>query len=166
MLVLIGDSHFSRARLLIDATNVAVGGATTKDLGPQVAQIPEDSSTIVVSIGTNDAAEHNHVSPEEFSQLLRQLFSSLPEAAKVFFMASPGVVETRPAGALWTSERIASYRDVARRECAFSGVEFIALHEVLAPLGDEAFDSDGLHLSPKAYGVVLGILKGLGSVGE
>lgn len=43
------------------ATLLAVDGATTRSMAPQVARIPEDATWLVVSIGGNDALGHSEI---------------------------------------------------------------------------------------------------------
>lgn len=159
---LLGDSHFARmkrASIALNFTvhNVAVGGITAAEVLDQIASLSSAPDVVFLSIGTNDAARHNQVSLSEFERNLSRIFTVL-RGHRVVFVASPGVVEDRPAGQLWTAEEIASYRDAAQRICASEGVEFLALHRLLEPLGDAAFDADGLHLSGAGYGVLVDAL--------
>ncbi len=82
-LVLMGDSHLARVRrglmsLGPGVRNVAVGGATIKDLDGQLdlvaAMGPE---TVVLSVGTNDAALRSGVSCECFVAGLEQVLVRL-----------------------------------------------------------------------------------------
>lgn len=162
-LVLMGDSHLARVRrglvsLGREVGNVAVGGATVHDLDGQldlVAAIRPE--TVVLSIGTNDAATQRGVSRAHFVAALEQVLVRL-QGRRVVYLTPPGVVESRAAGQHWTNTRIAEYRQAAMDACAERGLARIRAEEILGQLGPRAFAADGLHLNGLGYRTLLPVI--------
>lgn len=160
--VFIGDSHLARVRrslTLIDTAvqNLAVGGSTVVDLASQLVGLEEDAhdASVILSIGTNDAAPWRGISVDRFASGLADTLSKLDVAA-VTYLAPPGLVETRiPAGPSWTNAVIDEYRSAALDICRLHGVLAIRADHLLQPFGPEAFSKDGVHLSGTGYRALL-----------
>lgn len=72
------------------------------------------------------------------------------------YVAPPGVDESRSRGSGdRTNAVLDEYRDAAITTCIDAGAGVVRTERVIAPLGAGAFVSDGLHLSGRAYKVVL-----------
>ena len=159
--VLLGDSHLARVRrdlpaLGPDVCNAAEGGASSLDLLAQAtgAAVEEDD-LVVVSVGTNDAAPWKHVPVTKFAQAVTHCLRSVP-ARHWVYVAPPGVDESRLTGpGDRTNAVLDEYRDAAVSACVEAGASVVRTELVIGPLGADAFASDGLHLSGRAYQVVL-----------
>jgi lysophospholipase L1-like esterase len=160
-IVLLGDSHLARVRrdlpaLGRDVCNAAEGGASSLDLLAQAtgAAVEEDD-LVVVSVGTNDAAPWKHVPMTVFAHTLSQCLQSVP-ARRWVYVAPPGVDESRLSGpGDRTNAVLDAYRDAAVSACDEAGARVVRTERLIGPLGADAFVSDGLHLSGRAYRVVL-----------
>lgn len=164
--VLLGDSHLARVRrdLLVmgpDVRNAAVGGATSLDLRAQTARAGiEEDDVVVVSVGTNDAAPHHRVAVAELADALARCLRSVP-ARRWVYVAPPGVDESRaPGPGARTNAVIDAYREAAVAVCEDAGASVVRTEQVIRPLGADAFVSDGLHLSGRAYRLVLPAIAG------
>jgi lysophospholipase L1-like esterase len=160
-IVLIGDSHLARVRRDLpaigpDVHNAAEGGASSRDLLAQAARAAiSKADTVVVSIGTNDAAPRKSGPVDEFAASLTHCFRSVPARAWVY-VAPPGVDEARLAGTRdRTTAVVDEYRDAALTACEAWGASVVRADEVIGPLGPDAFVDDGLHLSGRAYDLLL-----------
>jgi lysophospholipase L1-like esterase len=72
------------------------------------------------------------------------------------YLAPPGVDESRLTGSGdRTNAVLDDYREAAVSVCDDAGVRVVRTERVIASLGAGAFASDGLHLSGRAYEVVL-----------
>lgn len=172
--VLLGDSHLARVRrdlglIGTDVHNGAVGGATVRALAAQAADARVGrGDVVVVSVGSNDAAPWKQVPLEAFRADLERLLTSVP-AAHWVLVTPPGVDETRlaggggPAGGDRTNEVVDTYRAAAVGAFvgasvgadAVVGASLVRAEEVLRPLGADAFVDDGLHLTGRAYALLL-----------
>ncbi len=160
-IVCLGDSHLARVRrdlttLGPDVHNAAEGGASALDLLPQAtrASIAVDD-LVVVSVGTNDAAPWKHVPVTVFVESLLGCMRSVA-ARRWVYLTPPGVDEARLTGAGdRTNAVLDEYRDAAVAACDDVGARVVRPERVIGPLGAAAFVSDGLHLSGRAYDVVL-----------
>ena len=160
-IVLLGDSHLARVRrdlsiLGPDVCNVAEGGATSLDLIAQATTVAvEEDDLVVVSVGTNDAAPWKHVPVTVFAQAMARCMQSVP-ARRWVYVAPPGVDESRLTGSGdRTNAVLDQYRDVALSACQDVGARVVHTERLIRALGAAAFVSDGLHLSGRAYRVVL-----------
>jgi lysophospholipase L1-like esterase len=160
-IVLLGDSHLARVRrdlsvLGPDVRNAAEGGATSLDLVAQAtnAAVGEDDA-VVVSVGTNDAAPWKHVPVTTFAQAVAHCMRSVP-ARRWVCVAPPGVDESRlTSSGDRTNAVLDQYRDAAVSACQVGGARVVRTERLIGALGAAAFVSDGLHLSGRAYSVVL-----------
>ena len=151
--VLLGDSHLARLRRELHSLRgevriAAEGGACSRDLREQAAAVElDDCDTVVLSIGTNDAAPRQHVPMTAFGQALLTFVASHSPRRWVF-VAPPGVVEDRlTAAGDRTNGVIDAYRLAAIEVCEAAGGHMVRTDLLLAPLGPRAFSDDGLHLS-------------------
>jgi len=159
--VLLGDSHLARVRrdlplLGPDVCNAARGGASSLDLLAQAsrASVGEDD-LVVVSVGTNDAAPWKRVPVAAFAQALSDCLRTVPARGWVC-LTPPGVDESRLTGAGdRTNALVDEYRQAAVTACHDAGAEVVRTERVIGPLGSDAFVDDGLHLSGRAYQVLL-----------
>jgi lysophospholipase L1-like esterase len=160
-IVLLGDSHLARVRRDLprvgaDVCNAAQGGASVLDLPAQAARAAVDGSdVVVVSVGTNDAAPWKQVPVTTFAQAVSGFLQSVP-ARRWVYLAPPGVDESRLAGSNnRTNAVLDEYRDAAVGVCNDAGTRVVRTERLVGTLGTGAFVSDGLHLSGRAYGLVL-----------
>lgn len=167
-IVLLGDSHLDRVRRDLhrlapragaEVVNAAVGGSFAFELLGQAhgARLrPEDS--VVVSVGTNDAAPWKAVPPYEFEDNLRALVDHLVGIgiARLVYLTPPGVDEARLGGPDdRTAATVASYAAAGAALTAAAGGRVVDAHTLLAPLGARAFLDDGVHLTGAAYDLLL-----------
>ncbi|WP_165356796.1 SGNH/GDSL hydrolase family protein [Nocardioides zhouii] len=159
--VLLGDSHLARLRRELDSfpgevRNAAEGGASSRDLMGQAAAVGvRESDVVVLSVGTNDAAPWKHVPMPEFAQTLSMLAASHAPRGWVF-VAPPGVVEARLAGARdRTNAVIDDYREAVIEVAGQVGGRVVRTDLLLAPLGAKAFADDGVHLNGAGYRVLV-----------
>jgi lysophospholipase L1-like esterase len=163
-IVLLGDSHLARVRrdlpvLGPDVHNAAVGGASAPDLLAQAASadVGEDD-VVVVSVGTNDAAPWKQVPVAVFAQTVLDFMRTVP-ARRWVYVAPPGVDESRlSASGDRTNAVLDDYRTAAVLACRVAGARVVRTERVIEPLGADAFVSDGLHLSGRAYAVLLPVV--------
>lgn len=159
--VFIGDSHLARLRRALagfpgGVHNAAVGGASSRDVLGQAAEVGVSESDIVVlSVGTNDAAPWKDVPVTEFVRLVSLCLASHAPLGWVF-VAPPGVVEERLSGdGDRTNEVIDEYRRAALDACGNTGVQVVRTDLLLEPLGAHAFAEDGVHLNGVGYRVLV-----------
>lgn len=114
-----------------------------------------DADSVVVSVGTNDAAPWKQVPVSEFAQALSVLVVSHSPRGWVF-VAPPGVVEERLTGACdRTNAMIDEYRLAAIEVCEEAGGQVLRTDLMLEPWGAEAFAPDGVHLNGTGYRVLV-----------
>lgn len=160
-IVLLGDSHLARVRrdlsvLGPDVCNAAEGGASSLDLIAQATKAAvEEDDLVVVSVGTNDAAPWKSVPVTVFARAVASCLQSVP-ARRWVYVAPPGVDERRLTGSGdRTNAVLDQYRDAAVSTCQDAGARVVRTERLIRALGAAAFVSDGLHLSGRAYKVVL-----------
>ena len=132
--------------------NVAVGGSVARHLSGQLASAlvgPDD--VVVVSIGTNDAADLTPLSAADFEAALDGVVRREPGPRRWVYLAPPGVLDDRPGALGRTTAGVTSYAALAAAR--FDTV--IDTPALLAPLGPSAFLADGVHLTAAGYDVVL-----------
>lgn len=139
-----------------DVCNAAEGGATALDLLAQATRAAVDEGDlVVVSVGTNDPAPWQQVPVGVFARALLDCMQSVP-ARRWVYVAPPGVDESRlPGSGDRTNAILDEYRDAAVSACNEAGAKIVRTERIIEPLGAGAFVSDGLHLSGRAYQVVL-----------
>lgn len=139
-----------------DVRNAAEGGACALDLVAQATTAAvEQDDVVVVSVGTNDAAPWKQVPVTVFARAVLDCTTSVP-ARRWIYLAPPGVEESRLSGpGDRTNAIVDEYRDAAVAACDEAGVRVVRTERVIRPLGADAFVSDGLHLSGRAYKLVL-----------
>jgi lysophospholipase L1-like esterase len=159
--VFIGDSHLARLRRELRAfpggvRNAAEGGATSLDLLGQADAVGlHGSDSVVLSVGTNDAAPWKQIAVSEFAQALSVLMSTHSPRGWVL-VAPPGVVEGRLTGAPdRTNTVIDEYRRAAIERCEAASGRVVRTDLLLEPLGAKAFAEDGVHLSGTGYRVLV-----------
>ncbi|WP_162260792.1 SGNH/GDSL hydrolase family protein [Nocardioides sp. Soil805] len=159
--VLVGDSHLARLRrelprLSGDVRNAAEGGASSRDLLRQAGAVGlHDSDTVVLSVGTNDAAPWKNVPVSEFVQTLSTFMASQSPRRWVL-VAPPGVVEGRLSGARdRTNAVIDEYRLAAIEVCEGVGGHVVRTDLLLESSGAKAFAEDGVHLNGTGYRVLV-----------
>ena len=159
--VFLGDSHLARVRRDLpvvgsDVCNAAQGGASAPDLLAQALEAAvEEHDRVVVSVGTNDAAPWKHVPVTTFARALLRCMHSVP-ARRWVYVTPPGVDEARLTGAGdRTNAILDEYRRAAVSVCIEAGARVVHTERLITPLGADAFADDGLHLSGRAYKVVL-----------
>jgi len=159
--VLLGDSHLARVRrdlgrLGPDVVNAAVGGADARDLAGQAHALSiEASDAVVVSIGTNDAMPWKAVALAAFTAALERFVASV-RPRRLVLVTSPGVIGARlglPDDA--ASTVVADYAAEAATIFRRSGATVLDAAATIAPIGDDAFAADGLHLSGAGYDLLL-----------
>jgi lysophospholipase L1-like esterase len=160
-IVLLGDSHLARVRrdlsvLGPDVCNAAGGGASSLDLIAQATRAAvEEDDLVVVSVGTNDAAPWKHDPVTMFARAVAHCLQSV-HARRWVYVAPPGVDESRLTGSGdRTNAVLDQYRDAAVSACQDEGARVVRTERLIRGLGAAAFVSDGLHLSGRAYKVVL-----------
>jgi lysophospholipase L1-like esterase len=158
--LLLGDSHLARVRgertrhiereTNRRVVNAAVGGANSLDLARQLnSHRPAD--TVVVSVGTNDAAPWKEVPLPRFRRELTRLLSDLPEA-RLIYLTSPGVRERRLTGpGDRTNAAIQRYSDAAVKIFAEHGGTTLDVRFALSGMSFEVHEPDGVHLTHRAY---------------
>lgn len=163
--VFIGDSHLARLRRELqtfsgDGRNAAEGGASSRDLLRQADAVGlHDSDSVVLSVGTNDAAPWMQVPVSEFVQSLSMFVASHVPRGWVF-VAPPGVVEGRLTGARErTNAVIDEYRLAAIAVCEDVGGHVVRTDLMLEALGERAFAKDGVHLNGTGYRVLVPAIK-------
>lgn len=108
-----------------------------------------------MSVGTNDAAPWKHVPVPMFSHAVSRCVQDVP-ARRWVYVAPPGVHQCRSAGlADRTNTVLDDYRAAAIVAFHDAGARVVRTERVIAPLGASAFVNDGLHLSGRAYKVLL-----------
>jgi lysophospholipase L1-like esterase len=159
--VFMGDSHLARLRRALagfpgGVHNAAAGGASSRDLfGQALAVGVRESDSVVLSVGTNDAAPWKHVPVTEFVRLVSMCLASHSPRGWVY-VASPGVVEERLIGeGDRTNSVIDEYRWAAIGACDEAGVQVVRTDLLLEPLGSKAFAEDGVHLNGTGYRVLV-----------
>lgn len=171
--VLVGDSHLARVkrdlRLLGEnVLNVSEGGAVVSDLlGQTAAASVGQADVVVVSVGTNDAAPWKSTPLQEFEVTLTRLVRTIATRRWVY-LAPPGIDAERLTGPdERTNAAVTAYRDTATAIFGKIAGCVVPTHSVIAPLGRAAFVPDGVHLSGRAYDVVLPVLRAaIDSCGE
>lgn len=167
-IVLLGDSHLARLDHDLDriggsgheVANHAMGGSIAVDLAAQaVAADLRSDDTVVISIGTNDAAEWRPTEVETFEPTLATFLADL-DVAHLVLVTSPGTDESRlgDTGPGFPPDQIATYAAAAGRLGRASGAAVVDAAVVLAPLGGRAFLDDGVHLAPDGYDVLLPVI--------
>ena len=162
--LLLGDSHLARIRgertrriereTRCRVINAAVGGANSLDLADQ-ANGHRSADTVVVSVGTNDAAPWKEVPLLYFERALASLLAGLP-GARLIYITSPGVDERRLVGpGDRTNTAIRRYTTVAARIFADHGGTTLDVRFALSGLRFEVYEPDGVHLTHLAYEHVL-----------
>jgi lysophospholipase L1-like esterase len=156
-----GDSHLARLRRALagfpgDVHNAAAGGASSRDLfGQALAVGVRESDSVVLSVGTNDAAPWQHVPVTEFVRLISMCLASHSPRGWIY-VAPPGVVEERLMGeGDRTNSVIDEYRRAAIGACDEAGVQVVRTDLLLEPLGSKAFAEDGVHLNATGYRVLV-----------
>jgi lysophospholipase L1-like esterase len=159
--VFIGDSHLARLRRDLEKLpgavhNAAEGGASSRDLPRQADAVGlHDADSVVLSVGTNDAAPWKQVPVSEFVRALSAFLASHSPRGWVF-VAPPGVVEGRLTGAPdRTNAVIDDYRLAAIELCEAVGGHVVRTDLLLEPLGPKAFAEDGVHLNGTGYRVLV-----------
>ncbi|GAB2767174.1 hypothetical protein GCM10027020_19990 [Nocardioides salsibiostraticola] len=167
-IVLLGDSHLAKVqndlpRLRgsldesVEIANLAIGGSIAVDLHQQAeaAQL-RPTDLVVVSIGTNDAAQWRPIDRRSFEESLGAFLGDL-EVARLVVVTSPGTDEGRigDTGPDFPPEQIAAYSETVERLATAVGAEIVRTPELLAPLGGRAFLDDGVHLTGEGYDVLL-----------
>ncbi len=171
-IVLLGDSHLAHVqedlhRIGSDVVNAAVGGSIVLDLPEQARGVglrPDD--TVVVSIGTNDAATWRPEDPDTFEQHLSAFVEHL-EVARLVLVTTPGVdLERKDDATVEFAHALGEHARVATAIFTAARAEVIDASALVEPVGAGAFLDDGLHLAPAGYDVVLpAIAEAVGSGG-
>ena len=158
--LLLGDSHLARIRgertrriereTSRRVINAAVGGANSLDLAHQLdGHRPAD--TVVVSVGTNDAAPWKEVPLPHFKRALTRLLGGLP-GARLIYLTSPGVDERRLTGSGdRTNAAIQRYSAAAAKIFADHGGTTLDVRFALSGMRFEVYESDRVHLAQRAY---------------
>jgi hypothetical protein len=90
-----------------------------------------------------------------FAHAVTRCLHSVP-ARRWVYVAPPGVDESRLTGPRdRTNAVLDEYREAAVSACVDAGARVVRTERVIGPLGAGAFVSDGVHLSGRAYRVVL-----------
>lgn len=160
-IVLLGDSHLARVRrdlsvLGPDVCNAAEGGASSLDLIAQATKAAVGESDLVaVSVGTNDAAPWKQIPATVFADAVAHCLQTV-SARRWVYVAPPGVDESRLTGSSdRTNAVIDQYRAAAVSVCQDVGARVLRTDRLVRSLGPAAFVGDGLHLSGRAYKMVL-----------
>ncbi len=135
--------------------NAAVGGATVLDLEAQADGVSMSSAdAVVISVGTNEAAPWNTIPVHDFQRALTRFMTSHRLRIRVM-VAPPGVHEARLGSGERTNAVVSQYRAAAVSVAESCHARLIDPLPLFAPLGIHAFASDGLHLSGRAYRLLL-----------
>lgn len=163
--VFIGDSHLARLRRELqtfpgEVRNAAEGGASSRDLSRQSDAVGlQDQDSVVLSVGTNDAAPWQQVPVSEFVRALSVFVASHSPRGWVF-VAPPGVIEGPLTGARnRTNAVIDEYRLAAIQVCEEVGGHVVRTDLMLESLGADAFAEDGIHLNGTGYRVLIPAIK-------
>jgi len=159
----VGDSHLDAVRgarlAALEAAvgsrvaNLAVGGSGVYDVPAQLDGAPGDVDRVVLSLGTNDCAPWKAIPFQEFEPAFAALLAELP--GRLLYLAPPGVDESRLGPDDPTLAGVARYTEVARAAVARRGGVTLDSPAVLAQLGVGAFVEDGVHLTGRAYELLL-----------
>ncbi len=167
-IVLLGDSHLARlgndlpqvaARLSPDdeIVNFSIGGSIAVDLAQQAqaAQL-RPTDTVVISIGTNDAAQWRPIDHTSFEESLGAFLGDL-DVARLVVISSPGTDEGRmgDTGPDFPPDQISAYAETVERLTHAVGGVVVRAAELLAPLGGRAYLDDGVHVTSAGYDVLL-----------
>lgn len=164
--VLLGDSHLTGTssrwpttklppRLRADGhgvTELAVGGLDSRAALERYTAVPE--GTVVVSLGTNDAAPWKQVPLDEFEANYARLLGRIDRPGVLVLPPGP-VRETRHQGR--SNDEIRRYASVATRVARAAGATPLPLFDRLSALltaGGDVHVDDGVHLNDAAYEVV------------
>ena len=170
-LVLLGDSHLARVRRDLDRLacgeavhtgilNAAIGGSDAHDVLAQAVTAGVDNNDrVAVSIGTNDAAPWKQVPLADGVRRVQEFLAEFrPE--RLIYLASPGVDEARlDREHDRTNEAMAGYSAAYSAAFTAAGATTLDTRALLAPLGSAAFVDDGVHLSGRAYALLLPALR-------
>ncbi|WP_168929611.1 SGNH/GDSL hydrolase family protein [Nocardioides sp. GY 10127] len=159
-----GDSHLERLGVKGEQVGVAAGalvvnaargGALAADLAAQVrSQSITPDDVVVVSVGTNDAAPAAATPREAFRTHLAAVVD-LVRARRWVYLAPPGVVPGAPGAQGRTNAAISWYSQTAEQVFVARRGAVVDTRDLLEDLGDDAFEDDGLHLTERAYDVLL-----------
>lgn len=118
-----------------------------------------DHDSVVLSVGTNDAAPWKQVSVSEFAQALSR-FVGTHSPRGLVLASPPGVVEGRVPGARGrTNAVIAEYRRAAIEFCEQLGGHVVRTDLMLESVGANAFAEDGVHLNGTGYRILTPAIK-------
>jgi len=162
-ILLLGDSHLARLRILgqdslealagTQVENRAVGGSTVQALPGQAAGLDLSSyDAVVVSLGTNDAAHWGDVPLADFRARLASVVDS---AARWVAVTTPGVDGARTPDGRRSNDVMAGYADALASVVEGAGGVTVPSRDVIASLGSDGFQDDGFHLTPSAYDLLL-----------
>ena len=159
-IVLLGDSHLARIKRDLPVLgervlNAAVGGATVLDLEAQAdGAILTAEDVVVVSVGTNDGAPWNTVPVRDFHRTLTGLVTSRL-VRKWVVMAPPGVDEARVGAGERTNAVLHAYWRATTAVADSTSARLVDSRALVRPLGSQAFNGDGVHLSGEGYRLLL-----------
>lgn len=159
-IVLLGDSHLARVRRELPrlgetVVNAAVGGATVRDLEAQAkGSVLSSDDVVVVSVGTNDGTPWNNVPVHDFQQALTEFL--IPRRVRTWVvMAPPGVDESRAGTSGRTNAVLNAYWGATTVVADAACARLLDSRALIQPLGSQAFDRDGVHLSGEGYRLLL-----------
>ncbi len=159
---LIGDSHLEYmppglASQLLPGGQVkcfAIGGSTIANVAPQVRG---EADYYLLSIGTNDAAMWAGTALGRFRDHLTAVIEKVGKP--IAFMRSPGAWEPLLGGfGAELTESIDRYADAGIEVVEAAGGVVVDVRPALAPLGQDAFEYDGVHLSLRGYQAITPVL--------
>lgn len=145
-IVLLGDSHLQRVQRDLkqigpNVVNAAVGGAVVADVAAQARSVPVTGDDVaVLSIGTNDSLRRER-SLDEVRGDVDALLSAVRPRRWVYVGAP------LPASASYSAV-------IAGRVNAVGGTT-VDTAWLLYPLGARAYDEDAIHLTGRAYALLL-----------
>jgi acyl-CoA thioesterase I len=157
--------------------NLGIPGDTSRGLSERFNQEvlprlnPEQITTIIIAIGTNDSAYSKELGDFQIpiEETKRNLLGLIEDARRVadnlIVVGLPPVDEIRTDPIYWnpgfsyTNEKIKEYEDAIRDICQKEGVVFIDIFKQMSKKDIPSLMEDGIHPNKKGHQVMFEIIK-------